>query len=274
MEIRVGQEGEWIVKNIQLSFVTHKIEGFVSTLTIDHPPLNVLSDELLDEIDVVLDEILLNEECRVLIIQGKGEKAFIAGADIDQFPSLDKSSGKTLVEKGKKIFDKLADAQFPVICAINGLALGGGLEIALACDIRIAEQKAKMGLPETGLGILPGYGGTQRLARLIGPGKAKNLIFSGDAVSAEQAFEYGLVEKVVPDGDSFKAALALAEQISSKAPIAISKAKSAIDKGLEMTLTEGQEIETNYFAELCQTEDMQEGVNAFIEKRKANFTKC
>jgi enoyl-CoA hydratase len=261
------------VKDTKLSFVTYEITDFISTLTIDHPPLNVLSDELLNEMNVVIDEILRNEECRALIVRAKGEKAFVVGADINQFSTLDEVSGKALVEKGKKIFDKLAGTPFPVICAINGLALGGGLEMALACDIRIAEQKAKMGLPETGLGILPGYGGTQRLARLIGSGKAKELIFTGTAISAEEAYEYGLVEKVVSDGESLKASLALAEQIASKAPKAISKAKAAIDRGLEVSLAEGQEIESDSFAELCQTEDMQEGVNAFKEKRKAIFTR-
>ncbi|MFD1039824.1 enoyl-CoA hydratase/isomerase family protein [Virgibacillus byunsanensis] len=259
------------MKESRLSFVSYEISDFISTLTIDHPPLNVLTDELLNELDSAIDAVLGYDACRVLIIRAKGEKAFVAGADINQFSTLDEVSGKNLVEKGKMIFDKLAGAPFPVICAINGLALGGGLELALACDIRIAEQKAKMGFPETGLGVLPGYGGTQRLPRLISVGKAKELIFSGVIISAEEAYENGLVEKVVSNGESLKESLVLAEKIAGKAPIAVSKAKATIDRGFAVSLAEGQEIETRSFVDLCQTEDLKEGVNAFGEKRRAVF---
>ncbi|WP_209123444.1 enoyl-CoA hydratase/isomerase family protein [Alkalihalobacillus sp. BA299] len=252
-------------------YVTYDIQDFIATITINNPPLNVLTDTLLNELEVAVDKILLEPSCRALVIRAMGEKAFVAGANINQFPSLDAVSGKQLVEKGKKIFDQLAHAHFPVICAINGLALGGGLELALACDIRIAEEKAKLGLPETGLGILPGYGGTQRLARLIGQGKAKELIFTGAAISSEEAYNVGLVEKVVPNGESYSVALSIAKEIASKGPKAISLAKAVIDQGLEASLAEGQELESNAFAELCCTEDMQEGVRAFKEKRKPNF---
>lgn len=254
------------------SLVTYKVNDFIFTLTINNPPVNVLTDELLSQLDQVIDEILANHTCRVLIVRAEGEKAFVAGADISQFPTLNEVSGKALVEKGKRIFDKLERAPFPVICAINGFALGGGLELALACDIRIAERKAKLGLPETGLGILPGYGGTQRLGRLIGPGKAKKLMFTAAAISAEEAFNIGLVEEVVADGESFEAAVRLAKQILKNAPIAISKVKEAVNKGQDVSLSEGQELETTFFAELCLTEDMQEGVRAFKEKRIANFS--
>lgn len=257
---------------MNLRYIAFEESESIFTIKINNPPLNVLTDELLNEFNAVIDEICSKMTCRTLIIRGGGEKAFIAGADINQFPTLNADSGKKLVEKGKKIFDKVANAPFPVLCSINGLALGGGLELALACDIRIVEQHAKLGLPETGLGILPGYGGTQRLASLIGPGKAKELIFTGKTLTAEEAYACGLVEKVVASGQGLQEALKMAKQISGKAPIAISKAKSAINFSLEHSLEEGQELETNAFAHLCLTEDMQEGVKAFKEKRKPIFT--
>jgi enoyl-CoA hydratase len=251
--------------------VTYKQKGFVYLLTIANPPLNVLTDALLSDLDVMVDEIIAKLDCRALVVTGAGEKAFVAGADINQFLHLDAREGARLVEKGKKIFDRLAYAPFPVICAINGLALGGGLELALACDIRIADQKAKLGLPETGLAILPGYSGTQRLTQLIGPGRAKKMIFTGAALSADEAYEWGVIEAVVPNGESVNEALALAEQIASKGPLAIKKAKQAITQGLELTFEEAQAFETQCFADLCQTEDMQEGAKAFKEKRVPTY---
>lgn len=251
--------------------VTYEQKGFVYLLTIANPPLNVLTDALLSDLDIVVNEIFSKPDCRALVVTGAGEKAFVAGADINQFLDLDAIEGARLVEKGKKIFDKLAFAPFPVICAINGVALGGGLELALACDIRIAEQKAKLGLPETGLAILPGYGGTQRLTQLIGPGRAKKMIFTGAALSADEAYAWGVVEAVVPNGESVNEALTLAEQIASKGPLAIAKAKQAITQGLDTTFAEGQAVETQCFADLCQTEDMQEGAKAFKEKRVPTY---
>ncbi|WEG15193.1 enoyl-CoA hydratase-related protein [Alkalihalophilus pseudofirmus] len=252
--------------------VTYEINSDFASLTINHSPLNVLTDEVITQLDVVMENILREPRCRALIIRAAGEKAFVAGADIRQFPSLTETSGIELVEKGKKVFDRIAHAPFPVICAINGLALGAGLELALACDIRIAEKRAKLGLPETSLGILPGYAGTQRLARLVGPGKAKKMIFTGAAISAVEAYAFGLIEEVAEDGESYQAARKLAEQIATKGPIAISKAKLAIDQGLEGTLEEGQKLESRLFSRLCLTEDMQEGVKAFKEKRAPQFT--
>lgn len=176
-----------------------------------------------------------------------------------------------MVNKGKKIFNKLANGSFPVICAINGHALGGGRELALTCDIRIAEQKAKLSFPETSLAILPGYGGTQRLTHLIGPGRAKYMIFTRETFSADQAYEWGVVEKVVPNGESINESYTVAQQIVNKGSLAIVKAKLAINQGLDCTLAEGQALETKFFADLCQTEDMLEGVKAFKEKRMAIY---
>ena len=244
--------------------------GTIAVLTLNNPPLNVLTDELLNQLNEAVDEIHQEQEVRAIVLGAAGKKAFAAGADIRQFPSLTKDSGIELVEKGKKIFDKLADGK-PVVCAVQGLALGAGLELVLACDIRICEDNAKLGLPETGLGIIPGYGGTQRLARLVGPGKAKELILSGEILSGEEAYAAGLVERVVPQGQAFEYAVKLAQTIASKAPLAVSNAKRAIDEGLELSLTAGQKLETQLFSELTETQDMQEGVKAFAEKRTADF---
>lgn len=257
------------MRNGNGSFIYLEKVGAIAIVTINNPPLNILTDEVLTELDLALDEIVNFRDCRGIIVKALGEKAFAAGADIQQFPSLSKSSGIELVEKGKKIFDRLSGSEMPVICAINGLALGA--ELALACDIRIAEENARLGLPETGLGILPGYGGTQRLARLIGPGKAKEIIFTGETLSAKEAYEIGLVERVVPVGESFAHAKILAGKIAEKGPLAISNAKKAVDYGLDMHLCSAQALETELFSNLCETRDMKEGIQAFMEKRKPVF---
>lgn len=245
-------------------------QGPIAVLNLKNPPLNVLTDELLGQLDEAIDQINQEREILATVLRADGKKAFAAGADISQFPGLTKESGKLLVEKGKKIFDKLAGGK-PVICAVQGWVLGAGLELVLACDIRIAEETAKLGLPETGLGLLPGYGGTQRLARLVGPGKAKELTFSGVLLSGREAYEAGLVERLVPEGETFDHALKLAQTIASKAPLAVAKAKRVIDEGLELSLEDGQDLETQFFSELAETLDMQEGVKAFNKKRTADF---
>lgn len=254
----------------QWTMIELERQEMVAVLTLNNPPLNVLTDELLNQLNEAISEIDQDQEIRAIVLRAAGEKAFAAGADIRQFPSLTKDSGIELVEKGKKIFDKLAGGK-PVVCAVHGLVLGAGLELVLACDIRIAEENSKLGLPETGLGILPGYGGTQRLARLVGAGKAKELILSGELLSGTEAYETGLVEKLVPQGQAFESAVKLAKSIALKAPLAVANAKRAIDEGLELSLAAGQDLETQLFSELAETQDMQEGVKAFTEKRKADF---
>ncbi|WP_223155182.1 enoyl-CoA hydratase/isomerase family protein [Alkalibacillus aidingensis] len=251
--------------------VNVRVEDHIAIIELNHQPLNVLTKPFLGDIHSAVEVVTSNEEIRALVIQSASEKAFVAGADIKQFSELDPSSGQQLVERGKQIFDQIQDARFPVICAINGVALGGGLELALACDIRVAESKAKLGLPETGLGVLPGYGGTQRLARLIGLGKAKEMIFTGEPLKAEEAYRLGLVEHLVSDGKSPKVALEIAEKIAKQGPIAITNAKKAVNQGFELPLNEGQQIESELFAQLCETQDIQEGVEAFLEKRDPVF---
>lgn len=242
-------------------------EEKIGYLTLDSPPVNALEKQVLDELDQVLDEV--PRDVDVVIVTGAGGKAFVAGADINDFLNLSKDEGMELVRKGQRIFQKLEDLEQPTIAAIDGFALGGGLELALACDIRIATPKSQIGLPETGLGIFPGYGGTQRLPRLIGEGKAKQLIFSADPVSAEEAKQIGIIEEVAED--AMEAAKALANRMNSRGPIALRKAKKVINEGLDKPLQEGLELEAESFGELCETEDMQEGATAFFEKRKPQF---
>ena len=248
--------------------VTFSREGTIGFITIDSPPVNALEKQVLDDLDKVLDDI--PQDVDVIILTGAGGRAFVAGADIKDFPALTKETGMELVKKGQRIFQKLADLEQPVIAAIDGFALGGGLEVALACDIRIASKRSQIGLPEVSLGIFPGYGGTQRLARLIGAGKAKQLIFSGEPVSAEEAWRIGIIEEVTEESPH-ETARALAETIAKRGPLAVRKAKQAINEGLNVTVEEGIEIEAKLFGEICETEDKNEGVAAFFEKRKPNF---
>ncbi|WP_276309881.1 enoyl-CoA hydratase/isomerase family protein [Pueribacillus theae] len=250
--------------------VTFTQEGKLGIVTIDSPPVNALEQQVLDELDQIVTN--MPKDVDVVIVTGAGGKAFVAGADIKDFPELKKETGIELVKKGQRIFDKIAALEQPVIAAIDGFALGGGLELALACDIRIASKRSKVGFPEVNLGILPGYGGTQRLPRLIGPGKAKQLIFSGDPLSAEEAKQAGILEEVTEDSPMEKAK-ELAETIAKRAPLGVRKAKKAIDEGLNTTLEEGLHIEAVAFGELCDTEDKNEGVAAFFEKRQPNFSR-
>ncbi len=248
--------------------VTFRQEEQVGIITIDSPPVNALERQVLDELDSIVSDI--PEDVDVVIIHGAGGRAFVAGADIKEFPNLNKENGIELVKEGQDIFQKVADLEQPVIAAIDGFALGGGLELALACDIRIASSNSQVGFPEVSLGILPGYGGTQRLPRLIGPGKAKQLIFSAEHLSAEEAKSVGILEEVT-DGSALEKAKELAAKITNKAPLGVRAAKKAIDEGLEVTVKEGQHIEALAFGDLCGTEDKNEGVAAFFEKRTPQF---
>lgn len=255
----------------QWDVVRLEIDDSIGVVTLDHPPLNVLGEAVLKQLDKVIDA-WQEADVRAVVLRSASDKAFAAGADIHQFPELTKMSGIELLEKGKRTFDKLTEGKAPVICAVHGLALGAGLELALACDIRVADHSAKFGLPETGLGIVPGYGGTQRLSRLVGPGKAKELVLSGVWLNGQEAYEAKLVERVAEEGKAFETAYALAKQIAGKGPLAVAFAKEAIDEGVDLPLSEAQYLETRMFAKLVGTEDMTEGVQAFMEKRKPNFT--
>ena len=244
----------------------------LAVITINRPNvLNALNDETISELHLSLREISKEEQVRVVILTGTGEKAFVAGADIGELKVCDALSGHRKSVNGQRLLNHIENMEQVVIAAINGFALGGGCELALACDIRIASENAKLGQPEVNLGIIPGYGGTQRLARLVGKGKAKELIFTGDMVDAAEALRIGLVEKVVPPTELMKTAEEMAAKIISKGPLAIKAAKRAINLGLDVDLKSGLEYEAMEFSAICATEDKTEGTAAFLEKRKPNF---
>ncbi len=232
--------------------------------------LNALNDETITELQQVFDNHKDDKSIGCVILTGAG-KAFVAGADIGELAVADVTKGRAVSEKGLKLMDTIQNYPRPVIAAVNGFALGGGCEMAMACDIRLASEKAKLGQPEVNLGLIPGYGGTQRLSRLVGRGKAMQLILSGEMITAAEAHRIGLVDEVYPPEQLMEKALELAKLINSKSPVAVKIAKECINRGLDMTLENGCKLEMNKFGDICGTEDKKEGTAAFLEKRKANF---
>ena len=240
----------------------------IAVLTINRPnALNALNSELLKELDSAIDCLSEDDEVLAVVLTGAG-KAFVAGADIGEMKDLTVSEGRKFGTLGNKVFRKLETLEKPVIAAVNGFALGGGCEISMACDIRIASEKAKFGQPEVGLGITPGFGGTQRLARLVGPALAKELIYTADIIDAEEALRIGLVNKVVEKDELLDTAKKMANKIASNAPIAVKLCKSAINRGLQCDIDTGIAFEAEVFGECFSTEDQKEGMTAFYEKRK------
>lgn len=251
--------------------ITKKEEG-LGWIIINRPDkLNALNAETIKELHEAFLSFEGDSEVRVVILTGTGEKAFVAGADISELSRLDMSSGKGYVLEGQKLTELIENFTKPVIAAINGYALGGGTELALACHIRIASENARMGQPEVKLGLIPGFGGTQRLARLVGKGKSMELILSGRMVNAQEALAVGLVNTVVPPADLSTASESLAREIIANAPLALEYSIEAINKGLDRTLEEGLRLEAELFSKACATHDSKEGTQAFLEKRKANF---
>lgn len=244
----------------------------VAFITIDRPPVNALNLEVLSELSEVLRNLEKRAEPMVVVITGKGEKAFVAGADIVEISGLTRETGRSLSRTGHGVYDELSAFPWPMIAGISGLCLGGGMELALACDIRIAADNARFGQPEVNLGIIPGWGGTQRLPRLVGTGFARELIFTGRIIGAEEALRIGLVNQVVPCEDLRNTCMELAKTILGKAPLAVKMAKRAINEGVKVSLEEGLELEEKYFGELSASDDMKEGTSAFLEKRKPEFT--
>jgi enoyl-CoA hydratase len=244
----------------------------VLVVTIDRPKvLNALNAQTIAEIESVFTAARDDDAVKAVILTGGGEKAFVAGADIGELALMNPISGKATASRGQEVL--FAIERFPkvVIAAINGFALGGGCELALACHIRIASEKAQIGLPEVTLGIIPGYGGTQRLARLVGKGKALEIICTADRINAADAEKIGLVNKVVPTDQLMAAAEEMARKIASRGPVAVRFAIESVMSGSEMPFEEGQFLEATLFGLLCATEDMKEGMTAFLEKRAANF---
>ena len=234
--------------------------------------LNALNRKTMDELHDCFQEIERDDEVRAVILTGAGEKAFVGGADINELAVQTPVEGKELSRRGQKILDLIEHLGKPVIAAVNGYALGGGCELALACTIRIASENARLGQPEVKLGLIPGYAGTQRLPRLVGRGRALEMVLSGEPVSAAEAYRIGLVNQVVPAQDLIATAEKLAQKILANAPLAVKFALEAVNHGLEMTQAEGQFLEANLFGLCCTTADMKEGTRAFLEKRPARFT--
>lgn len=250
-----------------------EIKDKIAYITIDRPKaLNALNMDVLNELSCAFYDIDQDDSVYSVILTGEG-KAFVAGADIAQMNEMNAIEGRQMMIAGHDVMNAIENLSKPVIAAVNGFALGGGCELAMACDIRIASEKAKFGQPEVNLGIIPGFGGTQRLSRLVGKGMAKYLIMTAEIISAEQAKEIGLVEKVVPAEELLNEAKKLADTINSKAPIAISSAKLAINKGYDLDMSSASALEIETFTAPFASDDKKEGMSAFLEKRDAKFAK-
>jgi enoyl-CoA hydratase/carnithine racemase len=247
-------------------------DGAVAIVTVNRPNvLNALNAQTLDELRRVMLDLKHDDSAHAVVLTGAGDKSFVAGADINELAVQTPTSGREHSLAGQHVFDLIENMGKPVIAAINGYALGGGCELAMACTIRIAADTARIGLPEITLGLLPGYAGTQRLSRLVGKGKAMELILTGIPVTADEASRIGLVNRVVPAAQLMTEVLTFAEDLSRKAPVAVRYVLSAINKGLEMPFAEGCVFEATLFGLIASTEDMREGTRAFLEKRKPQF---
>lgn len=249
------------------------IENKIAVVTLNRPAkLNALNKDTLAELHTAFTDLENNESVQAIILTGSGEKAFVAGADIAEFANFSALEGTQLAADGhQKVFDHIENLKKPVIAAVNGFALGGGLELAMACHFRVASENAKMGLPEVTLGLIPGYGGTQRLPQLVGKGRAMEMILTATMITAAEAKEYGLVNHVVPQAELIEFCQGLAQKIIKNAPVALSEAIMAINASVDKTKN-GFEQEINTFGRLFGTDDFKEGSTAFLEKRKANFS--
>ena len=248
------------------------VEEGIATITFNRPKaLNALNSALLEELSQALDDMAADEEIRVLILTGAGDKAFVAGADITELANCNALQAKQFARQGQAVINKIAALPIPAIAAVNGYALGGGTEMALVCDFIYASDNANFGLPEINLGIMPGFGGTQRLARLIGPNQAKEMIYTGKMISADEAKDVGLVNKVCPVENLMDEAMSTARVIKTKGKVSLRAAKQAINNGLNTDLGTGLHIEQDAFAICMANEDAKEGTKAFLEKRKPEF---
>jgi enoyl-CoA hydratase len=255
-----------------MTFVLVEKQDRIAWVTLNRPDkLNALNNVLLKELECELVGLEHDAEVGVIVFTGAGEKAFVAGADIAELKDLDSATAREQALRGQAVFNRIAAMPKPTIAAVNGFALGGGCELALACHLRIASENAKFGLPEVSLGIIPGYGGTQRLPRLVGSGVALDLILSGDMVSAQDALRMGLVSRVFAKEELKAGAEKLAKTILSRGPLALQRAITAVYEGLEMPLEQGLQFEAALFGLLAASQDMKEGMGAFLEKRPAQF---
>ena len=248
------------------------LEDGIFTITINRPDkLNALDKKVIEELGAAIDEVILNKEIKSAIITGSGEKAFVAGADISEFSSLNAQGGRDLAHRGQQlVFSKIENCGKPVIAAVNGFALGGGCELAMSCHFRLASENARFGQPEVNLGLIPGYGGTQRLVQLIGKGRALELLLTGNMIDASTALQLGLVNYVVPQNELMTKTRSIAGLINTKAPLAIAACIKAANAVFDEK-QDGYEVEINNFGELFDTADAREGASAFLEKRKPKF---
>lgn len=256
----------------QFTNLLFSVEDRIATITFNRPRfLNALNRELLEELSQVVTDIENDPEILAVILTGAGEKSFVAGADITEMQGKSAIEARNLSNLGNQLLLRIENLRTPVIAAINGFALGGGCELSMACDLRIASTRAKLGLPETGLGIMPGYGGTQRLARLVGKGIAKEMIFTGEMISAQRAYEIGLVNRVAEPEELMNEAKKLAAAIAAKSPLGVQFSKKAVNEGMNLDLDRALRLESEIFGTLFTTEDQSEGMSAFLEKRQPTF---
>jgi len=256
----------------QFENIRYEKKGAIAYVIVDRPKvLNALNYATMEELRAAFTDIKNDAAVRVAIVTGAGEKAFVAGADVGELSHHDVIAGKEFTHRGQTVLDLIENCGKPTIACVNGFALGGGCELALACTMRIASENAKLGQPEVKLGIIPGYGGTQRLPRLVGKGLAMQLLLAGEMITAQEAYRIGLVNEVVPQAELIARAEAIAHKIVANAPLAIQYCMEAVNKGMEMSLPEGLFVEATLFALCCATEDKNEGTKAFLEKRPPQF---
>lgn len=250
----------------------YKKDEQIALITLNRPQkLNALNNKTLRELKQVFESIARDDQIKGVLLSGAGGKAFVAGADISEIQSLSLEEGKEFARFGQDIFTRIENFPKPVVALIDGYTLGGGCELAMACHLRLATEKSKFGQPEVSLGLIPGYGGTQRLPRLIGKGAALEMLLTGGMISAERALQLGLVNKILPKESLLEEGKALLNSILSQAPLAIKYVLETVNRGLDMPLTKALRLEADYFGMACASEDMKEGTGAFLEKRKANF---
>ena len=255
-----------------LEFVTYACEGGIATVTVNRPDKrNALNDAVMAELDCAFGRAQSDDTCRAVILTGAGEKAFVAGADIGELAEQDVRGGKAKSLRGQAVLHRIENLGKPVVAMINGYAFGGGLELALACHMRLIADEAKIGLPEVGLSIIPGYGGTQRLPRIVGRGRALEMILSGQPIDAATAVSYGLANRSAPRAELRAATEAFLKPMLRNGPLALAMAMEAVLRGTETSLEEGLRIECDLFGIISSTKDMREGLTAFLEKRKPNY---
>lgn len=253
------------------ALVSLEVTGGVAVVSLERPPVNAMSRVLMEEFKACLLRAERDPSVRVIIVRSKLDGIFSAGADIHELQGLDPEGCASFIELGQRLFARLGEIPKPIVAAINGVCVGGGLELSMACDLRLAGESARFGQPEVNLGLISGWGGTQRLPRLVGKTRASEMLLVGEQISAAQALTIGLVNRVVPDDSLLAEAMALGQKLLAKSPVALAKIKETIERGLSLTLTEGLQVEAGCYVEAYTSEDAKEGIRAFLEKRPARF---